>query len=78
MYDNVVGVGGTAYAQTLLSLCDISPMRGIPSTPEQTKGLITTDLLGKGEMGKVRDASLGPRAEGRSGQWTKKSNGYRK
>ena len=24
--------GGTAYAQTLLSLCDISPMRGIPST----------------------------------------------
>ena len=27
-----VGVGGTAYAQTLLSLRDISPMRGIPST----------------------------------------------
>ena len=30
--DIVVGDGGTAYAQTLLSLCDISPMRGIPST----------------------------------------------
>ncbi len=27
-----VGVGGTAYAQTLLSLRDISPMRGIPTT----------------------------------------------
>ena len=31
-YAKTVGDGGTAYAQTLLSLCDISPMRGIPST----------------------------------------------
>ena len=32
LFGTVVGRDGTAYAQTLLSLCDISPMRGIPST----------------------------------------------